>query len=188
MAFNVNTFRSELTQGGARPALFEVRLSPPVGGLGGPGNDLITKSPFMVRTAQLPSQTLGQVVVPYFGRQIKMAGNRVFEDWTVTVINDEDFKIRNALEVWQESINSHVGNLREFATSNPNLYKAQATVTQYAKTGESIREYKFEGVYPTNIAAIDLSWDADAVEEFAVTWSYDYWTVSGATASGNVPS
>jgi len=188
MAFNVNTFRAELTQGGARPALFEVQISPPTGGLGGQGVDLITKSPFMVRAAQIPAQTLGQVVVPYFGRQIKLAGNRTFEDWSVTIINDEDFKIRNAVEVWQESINSHVGNLREFATSSPNLYRGQATVTQFSKTGERIRTYKFEGFYPQAVSTIDLSWDADAIEEFQVTWAYDYWTVSGSTATGNVPS
>lgn len=188
MAFNVNTFRSELTQGGARPALFEVRLSPPLGGLGGPGSDLIAKSPFMVRAAQIPSQTLGTILVPYFGRQIKLAGNRTFEDWTVTIINDEDFKIRNAVEAWQESINSHVGNLREFPTSSPSLYKSQATVTQFSKTGEALRTYKFEGFYPVAVSAIELAWDTDDIENFTVTWAYDYWTVSGSTVSGTVPA
>lgn len=188
MAFNVNTFRAELEQGGARPTLFEVRLSAPAGGIGGPGVDLITKSPFMVRAAQLPSQQLGTIEASYFGRKIKLAGDRTFEDWNVTVMNDEDFKLRNALEVWQQQINSHSDNLREFGSANPAQYKAQATVTQYSKTGQPLRTYTFSGLYPSNIAAIDLAWDTnDTIEEFAVTWSYDYWTVSGATAVGNTP-
>lgn len=187
MAFNVNTFRSELTNGGARPALFEVRISPPLGGVDG-GSDLIAKSPFMVRAAQIPAQTLGTILVPYFGRQVKMAGNRTFEPWTVTIINDEDFKIRNAVEAWQEAINSHVGNVREFPTASPSLYKAQATVTQFSKTGQALRTYKFEGFYPSAVSAIDLAWDTDDIENFTVTWEYDYWTVSGATATAGAPS
>ena len=188
MAFNINDFRGQLTQGGARPALFEVQLSGPSGGLGGGADvDLIFKSPFMVRTAQLPAQNIGQIVVPYFGRQIKLAGNRTFEDWTTTVINDEDFKIRNAVEIWQERINSHEANLREFGTNNPADYRGQATVTQFSKNGQRLRTYKFVGFYPQNISAIELSWDADSVEEFSITWAYDYWTVSGATAIGEVP-
>ena len=187
MAFNVNTFRSELEAGGARPALFEVRLSAPAGGIGGPGTDLITKSPFMVRAASLPAQSMSTLTTSYFGRQVKMAGNRTFEDWTTTIINDEDFKIRNAVEVWQEFINSTTENLRGYGSSNPNQYKGQATVTQFSKTGQPLRTYTFNGLYPSTVAPIDLAWDTDAVEEFTCTWSYDYWTVSGATAAGNTP-
>ena len=186
MAFNVNTFRSELEGGGARPSLFEVRLTGPVGGIGGAGVDLLVKSPFMVRAASLPSQTVATLTASYFGRQIKMAGNRTFEDWTTTIVNDEDFKIRNAIEIWQQQINSHQENLREFG-ANPNNYKGQAEVIQYGKTGDVLRVYKFDGFYPSNLAAIDLAWDSDAIEEFTCTWAYDYWTVSGPTAVGNVP-
>lgn len=188
MAFNVNTFRAELEQGGARPSLFEVRLSPPAGGLGGPGTDLITKSPFMVKATNLPASTIAPLEVPYFGRNIKVAGNRTFEDWSVTVMNDEDFKIRNALEVWHQAINGFENNLRNFSTGNPSQYKAQATVTQFSKNGSPIRTYTFVGLWPQTIDAIDLAWDTDAIEEFGVTWSYDYWTVSGSTATGATPS
>lgn len=187
MAFNINTFRSELELGGARPSLFEVRLTGPVGGIGAAAADLLVKSPFMVRAASLPSQTVGTLTASYFGRQIKLAGNRTFEDWTTTIVNDEDFKIRNAIEIWQQRINSHTDNLREFG-ANPNQYKGQATVTQYGKTGNVLRVYTFNGFYPSTLAPIDLAWDADALEEFACTWSYDYWTVAGPTAVGEVPN
>jgi len=176
MAFNINQFRGELEQGGARAALFEVVLTPPPGGL----LNGLEKSIFMVRTAQLPSSTVSTLTPSYFGRQIKLAGNRTFEDWTVTIINDEDFKLRNSFEEWHQRINGFTSNVRDFGAS-PEQYKAQAKVRQFSKTGDEIAEYTFVGFYPNNIAAIDLAWDADAIEEFTVTWSYDYWIRSGTT-------
>jgi hypothetical protein len=97
MAFNISDFRGQLEFGGARPSLFEVQIFNPANTTG----DL--KTPFLVRAAQLPGSTVGTVPVSYFGRQIKLAGNRTFADWTVTIINDEDFLIRNALEEWNNS-------------------------------------------------------------------------------------
>ena len=95
MAFNVNQFRTQLTGDGARPNLFEVRLTFP--GYASSGASASAKSSFMVKTAALPGSTLGMVTVPYFGREVKVAGNRTFADWSVTIINDEDFLIRNAM-------------------------------------------------------------------------------------------
>ena len=101
MAFNVNQFRTSLTGDGARPNLFEVRLTfPNYASLGAAAS---AKSSFMVKTAALPGSTVGMVTVPYFGREVKVAGNRTFADWSVTVINDEDFLIRNAMESWAVS-------------------------------------------------------------------------------------
>ena len=134
----------------------------------------------MVRTAQIPSSDLGIIEVPYFGRKIKLAGDRTFADWTVTVINDEDFLIRNALEQWSNQINSLQGNLRTFGGAAPSFYKANATVTQFSKTGVPIRTYKFNGIFPQTISTIDVDWNAtDSIEEFTVTFQYDYWEVSG---------
>ena len=173
MAFNVNTFRGELKQGGARPSLFEIQLFQPQGGTLN-GGDLINKSPFMVRAGQIPSSTLGTLIVPYFGRQIKLAGNRTFEDWTVTIMNDEDFKLRNAVENWSHRINQHSENLNAYGV-NPNRYKAQALVRQYSKEGNVIQTYKFDGLYPVSISTIELAWESEAIEEFTVTWAYDWW-------------
>ncbi len=179
MAFNVNEIRSQLTLGGARNTLFQVQIQNPANSVA----DI--KVPFMVRAAQIPASDLGVIEVPYFGRKIKLAGDRTFGDWTVTVINDEDFLIRNAMEQWSNQINSLRGNLRTFGAASPSLYKANATVTQFSKTGVPIRVYTFNGIFPQSIAPIDLDWNAvDAIEEFTVTFQYDWWEVSGATGNG----
>jgi hypothetical protein len=174
MAFNVNEIRSQLTLGGARQSLFQVTIQNPANSIA----DI--KVPFMVRTAQIPSSDLGVIEVPYFGRKVRLAGDRTFGDWTVTVINDEDFLIRNAMEEWSNKINSLQGNLRTFGAASPLLYKANAQVTQYSKTGVPIRTYQFNGIFPSVISPIDLDWNAtDQIEEFTVTFQYDWWEVSG---------
>lgn len=179
MAFNVNEIRSQLTLGGARNTLFQVQIQNPANSVA----DI--KVPFMVRAAQIPSSDLGTIEVPYFGRKIKLAGDRTFGEWTVTVINDEDFLIRNAMEQWSNQINSLRGNLRTFGASSPSLYKTNAQVTQFSKTGVPIRIYTFNGIYPSNIAPIDLDWNAtDQIEEFTITFQYDWWEVSGGV-TGN---
>jgi hypothetical protein len=174
MPFNVNQFRTQLSGDGARPNLFEVRLNFPSYVTGRSTAQL--KSTFMVKTAQLPGSTLGSVPVNYFGREVKVAGNRTFADWTVTVINDEDFIIRNAMESWVRGINDNVTNLRAALTTQQ--YAADAEVFQYSKAGGSpIKTYKFVGMFPIDIAAIDLDWGSnDAIEEFSVTFQYQYWT------------
>lgn len=178
MAFNVNEIRSQLTLGGAKPSLFQVQIQNPANGVA----DL--KVPFMVKAAAIPASNLGVVEVPYFGRKVKVAGDRTFEEWTVTVINDEDFLVRNAMEEWMNTINSHQNNLIEFGAASPSQYKAQAQIIQYSKTGVPIREYQFDGLFPTNVSAIEMSWETvDQIEEFTVTFQYDWWTVSGATGN-----
>lgn len=182
MSFNVNEIRSQLTLGGARGALFQVQFSNPAN----PIADI--KVPFLCRAAQLPESQLGTIQVPYFGRFVKLAGDRTFSDWTVTIINDEDFLIRNALEEWSNSINSRQNNLREFGSAAPLLYKSTAEVTQFSKTGVPIRTYKLNGIYPSVVTPIDLNWaDTDTIEEFQVTFQYDWWDISGGitgTAGG----
>lgn len=174
MAFNVNEIRSQLTLGGARNSLFQVTIQNPANGVA----DI--KVPFLVKAAQIPASTLGLIEVPYFGRKIRLAGDRTFGDWTVTVINDEDFLIRNAMEQWSNQIQSLQGNLRTFGAASPLLYKAQAQVTQFSKTGVPIRTYTFNGIYPSEISPIELNWEStDAIEEFTVTFQYDWWEVTG---------
>lgn len=176
MAFNVSEMRSQLIGGGARPTLFEVQITNPINGIAD------FKIPFMIKAASLPASTIGQIEVPYFGRKIKIAGDRTFEDWEVTVVNDEDFAVRNAMEEWMNAVNSHVGNLRSTANLAPESYKAQAQVRQFSKTGAMIREYTFNGLFPSNISAIETSWETnDTIEEFSLTLGYDWWETSGGS-------
>jgi hypothetical protein len=130
----------------------------------------------MARSAQLPGSTLGIVPVNYFGRELKFVGNRTFTDWTINVINDEDFVIRNAFERWMNAINSHSLNVRNPAAQTPVNYSVDGGVTQYGKAGNVLKKYKFVGVFPTDLAPIELDWGSnDAIEEFTVTLTYQWW-------------
>ena len=170
MAFNITDFQGQLTFGGARANLFQVTIDNPV------DNGTFLKSSFMVKAAQIPAATLGIAPVSYFGREVKLAGNRTFEDWTVTILNDEDFLVRDGMERWSNAINGLQSNLRSFSLATAAQYKRSATVTQFSKTGVPIRSYQFVGIFPTSVGAIDLDWSTnDAVETFPVTFSYDYW-------------
>lgn len=172
MAFNINDIRAQLTFGGARPSLFQVIISNPVNSVA----DL--KVPFLCKAAQLPASTLGLIEVPYFGRKLRMAGDRQFAPWTVTIINDEDFLIRNAMETWNNSINLYQQNITALGSGAPGLYKSQATITQFGKAGELLRTYQFNGIYPESISAIDVAWaSVDEIEEFQVTFQYDTFEV-----------
>ena len=168
MAFNINDIRSQLTLGGARPSLFQVIISNPVN----PIADL--KLPFLCKAAQLPQSELGTIEVPYFGRKLRIAGDRKFAPWTVTIINDEDFLVRNAMETWNNSIQLYEQNLNALGSSAPALYKSQATVTQFGKDGTILRTYQFNGIFPDVVGPIDLAWAAvDEIEEFQVSFQYD---------------
>jgi hypothetical protein len=178
MAFSVNDIRTNLKFGGARPTLFQVQLNAKF------NTELSLASPFMVQAASLPASTINPIEVSYWGRKIKVAGDRTFDNWQVTVINDEDFKVRHILETWHNRINSLVGNLQT-STASPDIYKEDATVTQFTKaarteTSGQIRTYKFVGLFPLQIGPIELSWeDNNRIETFQVEFSYDYYTVSG---------
>lgn len=183
MSFNVNDFRSQLQYGGAKASLFEVQIQNPVTSIA----DL--KSSFMIKAASIPPSQMGEIQVGYFGRKIKLAGDRTFPEWSVTVINDEDFLVRNALETWNSYLNSHEGNLQQFGTASPAAYKTQALVKQYSKTGNVIRTYKFDGLFPTSVSTIELNWDTvDQIQEFTVTFAYDWWTVDGPTGNAATDS
>lgn len=193
MAFDIQQFRSALAFDGARPNLFEVTMTFPrlatVGG-GSDGLGVSQQFSFFCRAAQLPGSTVNSIPVNYFGRELKFAGNRIFPEWTVTVLNDEDFKLRNAFELWLNGLNSHRFNLRNAAFSGSTTYGAQATVTQFAKTGEALKSYTFIGMFPIDLAAIDVDWAAnDQMEEYTVTFAYQWWeSLPGNTGgSGGQP-
>lgn len=173
MAFSVNEFRSQMTGDGARPNLFEVSM--PFPSFASPANAQ-TKLTFMCKTAQLPGSTVGVVPVNYFGRELKFVGNRTFADWTISIINDEDFIVRNAFERWMNGINSHNFNVRNPLALAPLGYSVDSEVTQFGKQGNTLKKYRFVGVFPTDITPIDVDWGSnDTIEEFSVTLSYQWW-------------
>ena len=170
MAFSIEEIKSQLTFGGARQSLFQVQFFNPANSVA----DI--KVPFLARAASLPASNLGTIQVPYFGRFIKLAGDRTFEAWSVTVINDEDFLIRNALEEWMNSINAHAANVRNAGAVAPSSYSVDAYVTQYGKDGTAIKSYTFVGLFPVDVAPIDLDWGSnDSIEEYAATFAFQYW-------------
>ena len=178
MAFNINSFREELEFGGARASLFSIELQNPVDGR---GDDKIR---FMARATALPTSSVGFSEIPYFGRTIKVAGQRRYDDWLITVINDEDFAVRHALEAWHNSLNSHEPNVRDSGYQRPESYKRDGSVIQYSKAGDILRKYKFVGCFPSDLSAIGLDWaQADVIEEFQVNFKYDYWLLDENTST-----
>ena len=179
----ITDFKSKMAGGGARPNLFEVELVFP-----DPiaiENDVKEKSRFLVKAAQLPASNITPIEVNFRGRILKIAGDRTFDTWTVTVINDVDFAIRSAFEKWMNFINK-----MEDATGaqDPAAYQPDAYVHQLDRDGSTLRSYKFHDVFPTNISAVDLSYETvDTVEEFTVEFQVQWWEAIkgiGANAGG----
>lgn len=177
MAFNINEFRSQMVGDGARPNLFQVEMTFPTFAERRSTVNAQSKISFMCKSAQLPGSTVNAVPVQYFGRELKFAGNRVFADWTITVINDEDFIVRTAFERWLNGLNHHVDNVRNATAVTPVSYTRDALVHQYGKAGGNpIKSYKFIGMFPTDVSPIDVDWGSnDTIEEFTVTLSYQWW-------------
>jgi hypothetical protein len=136
----------------------------------------------MAHATSLPPSIVGVATQFYFGRQVKFAGDRQFPDWSLTIINDEDFIIRNAFETWSDKLNSHSQNVRAAGAINSTLYCCDATVTQYSKIGTPIKSYKFVGMFPNTVDPIQVDWGSnDRIEEFNVTFSYQYWESASVT-------
>ena len=172
-SFSVTDFKSNLSLGGARATLFQVEITPPAAlGI----NADLNKLRFLARATTIPASNLGMIGIPYFGRMVKMAGDRTFDPWNVTIINDEDFTIRNSIESWMNAINSNTSNVRALQANRPSTYTSDASVTQYGKTGETLKTYNFVGLFPIDLAPIELDWGSnDTMEEFQVTFAYQYW-------------
>ena len=171
----LSNFKSQLIGGGARPNLFEVELTTLPDAVQGWEAE---KFRYLCKAAALPASNIANIDVPFRGRIFKVAGDRTFDVWTVTVINDEDFVLRNAFEAWMDQISKLSNNL---GATEPASYMTDATVYQLGRgstkssrdsSGESnavLKEYKFIDIFPTAISAIDLSYDTgDAIEEFTV--------------------
>ena len=188
MPFNINSFKQNgLIWGGARPSLFEVIVSAPPN-IGIETTTSTARMAFLCRAAELPEMTLSNIEVPYFGRKIKVAGDRSFADWTVTVMNDEDFIVRSMFEAWSNAINRIIANVRDI-NLNAEQYKTDVSVIQYGKDGTLLRGYTLVGAFPTTISAISLDWDTqNTVETFTVNFSYDYWIPTPEIEASNPKS
>jgi hypothetical protein len=164
----VDDFKSKLRGGGARPNLFKATINFPSYA----GGDVELTS-FLCKAAQLPASQMAVFPVPFRGRQLQMAGDRTFEPWTVTIINDTDFGTRNAMERWMNGINGHQANT---GLVNPVDYQADLIVEQLDRDGQSIKTYNFRGCFPTLVSAIDVNYETnDQIEEFTVEFQIQYW-------------
>lgn len=168
MVLGVDDFKAKLRGGGARPNLFKATINFP----GYAGGDVELTS-FMCEAAQLPGSTTGLIEVPFRGRRLKLSGDRTFEPWTVTIINDTNMAVRDAMERWMNGINSHSTNT---GISDPLLYEADLKVEQIDKAGDTIKTYDFRGCFPTAVSPIDLSYGSEnEIERFTVEFQIQYW-------------
>jgi hypothetical protein len=173
---NINDFKAKLAGGGARPNQFKVTM--PFPGYAHVGGE-IEELAFLCKTTTLPAMTLGTFTVPFRGRQIKIAGDRTFAHWSITVINDSNFKLRNAFERWSNGINNMTDGE---GLTNPADYQVDAFIDQLDRNGATIKSYTLRGAFPTEIAAIDLDYGTnDEIEQFQVTFSYQYFESNTTT-------
>ena len=171
----VDDFKSKLVGGGARPNLFKVTLNFPTYV---EGRDAELAS-FLCRAGQLPGSTIPAMPIAFRGRQLQMAGDRVFEPWAITIMNDTNFTVRNSIERWMNGINEHSANTGRV---NPADYQVDLTVDQLDKDEVVLKTYKFISAFPTALSPIDLAYDAnDQIEEFTVEFTYQYWTSNTTT-------
>lgn len=162
MAFSLQNFKTQAIQaGGYRPALFEV---------------VATSFPeefrFLCMSSQVPAATHGVIEVPYFGRKVKIAGDRTYAEWTTTLMIEEDFSVRNSLEEWADQINDPTTGVRTFG--GPEDYKSDLEIKLYGKNGDVKRSYKLVDCWPTDVGTIELDWNTtDTIGTYTVTWAFD---------------
>lgn len=170
---------------GATPGSQEQRTQESAGASqAGSGSSSLSLSSFLVKAANIPASTVGVIEVPYRGRTLKIAGDRTFEPWTVTVLNDKGFALRSKFEEWSTKIQALQQNLQQPRTIAE--YQSNAVVRQYDRQGGIVRTYQFVGIWPSNISAIDLAWDSnDTAEEYTVEFQVQYWTYANDSNAGN---
>ena len=165
----IDDFKANLIGGGARANQFRVTITPPPGiaiGLD------VRRSSFLAKASNLPGQTLGEIAIPFRGRNIYIAGDREFETWSTTFINDTDFMVRNAIERWMNGINDTAENT---GVSSPAEYQADLFVDQLDRDDTVLKSYIFRNAYPLTAAQIDVASDTtNTIEEFEVTLRYQH--------------
>lgn len=189
---DVLSFLSNLPGSGARPCLFRVQMSfPTLVPNGGVGNNLMT---FNAEASAVPGDDIGEIELGYMGRKLYYPGDRTFEPWTITVICDENYAIRDCFENWMSAINSHVGNIRSASAATPAGYSTNPVIQQLSKVdGPPLKTYQFQGAWPTKIGAMDVDWNTNnTVGKFDVSLRYQWWDALGQTGpttdgGGNIP-
>ena len=173
---NINEFKSRLSGGGARANQFKVTMSfPGYAEVGGETSDLS----YLCTATSIPGQTLGVATVPFRGRLLNLVGDRTFTPWSVTVLNDTNFKLYRAFERWMNGINNMTDNE---GLTNPNDYQVDGFVDHLDRDGNSIKQYQLRGCFPTSLDGIALSYGTnDAVEDFGVTLAYQYFETDTTT-------
>ena len=178
----ITDFKSKLIGGGARSNLFEVVLNFP--SIDPASSEVLDKARFLVKAANLPASNIADITVPFRGRILHVAGDRTFDSWTITVINDTDFAIRSAMESWMNAINRVSDNT---GSTDPASYQADATVFQLDRSGETLRSYRFYDIFPTQVAPINLSYDTEGIQEFTAEFQVHWWEAAkgvGSAAGG----
>tara|TARA_B100001769_G_scaffold65657_1_gene48874 strand:- start:1112 stop:1702 length:591 start_codon:yes stop_codon:yes gene_type:complete len=185
----ISNFKSALIGGGARPNLFEVELTTLPAGIEWPADNFR----YMCKASQLPASVIANIDIPFRGRIFKVAGDRTIEPWSITVINDEDFRIRNAMEQWMELIaklDTNLGaTLPESYMTNATVYQlgrgsTKSSTTSDGETNAVLKQYEFIDIFPINVSAIDLSYDSsDTIEEFTVDFAVQSYNLTGAGGS-----
>ena len=171
--FNVVDFTTAIRSGGARTNLMWAKITSPTTGM-----DNIFS--YLCKASNIPGSTITPIEVPYFGRNVKVAGeSREFAPLTTTVVNDEDAAIYKAMVKWFEKFNQAKGNVAEASLFNSRAnYTATITLEMYKKEGGSNpdQDWVFHNAWPSNMSAIDLNWDSvNTIQEFTIDWQYDYY-------------
>ena len=175
----LTSFTSALEYGGARPSLFEFTVSAAPSGV----DATLSNVHLYCNVSEIPPLTLTPIERQYFGRTVKIPGDLVFADLTTTIINTEKFNVRNEIEKWMEVINGTISNTGE---ADVNFGTGTAQLVHYQKDGTATMTYEFVDCWPTAISEIALSYDtASDIEQFDVTWAYNYYTMSGGTVTTN---
>ena len=173
---NVSDFISKLKGGGARNNQFKVTM--PFPGFAAVGGETESMA-FLCQATNLPQSELGELTVNFRGRPIYMAGDRTFQTWTTTIINDTDFLIRNAIERWSNGINNHSDNE---GLVNPVDYQVDAFVDHLDRNGNTLKSYTYRGLFPIALDSIPLNYNAnDTIEEFGVTFQFQYFETDTTT-------
>jgi len=179
--FNVERFKSALTNGGVRPNQFAVQLSYPTYVTG--QSIAVARSPFLVSVAELPGQTVNPAIVQYRGREVKFVGDRVFAPWTITVLNDSEMSIRNAVEQWMGGMED---NVSKFGRLQPAQYQRDLDIFQLDRNGNILKSYKLQGAFPVDLSPVGLDFGAnDQISTFTCTFQYQTFTTA-SNALGSI--